>query len=64
MWNIILKPQSERHQGWQAFLHGSPNIKGVGRTKEEAVAALWNQVAGKLILENPAPFGMTVTLPK
>lgn len=65
MWNIVIQPfqpQIGRNKRWQAYLRNRPRIKGIGRSKEEAVGALWNQMVGKFILDKPSIFNVTLNV--
>lgn len=47
--------------GFKAYREEEPNICGVGRSKSEAMAALYLNMIGKLILEEPERFNLEIT---
>lgn len=44
----------------KAFYKGDDKLYGVGKTKSEAVAALYSYTIGKLIIDNPGQFGFEI----
>lgn len=69
MLKVIVLEQIADSKGlqWRAFFKDDPDhepgylpIYGVGKSKSEAIAALWIQKAGELILQNPSSFGVSI----
>jgi len=47
-------------KSWKAHFASDKDTCGVGRSKSEAVASLYINNVGKLILENPQAFGFNI----
>ncbi|MGD1002968.1 MAG: hypothetical protein ABR884_00120 [Minisyncoccia bacterium] len=54
---IVLEQTSN---SWNAYFDSNPKTKGVGSSQGEAVASLYTNEIGKLILQNPERFALTV----
>jgi hypothetical protein len=58
---IIIQCYGEN--SWKAYFSSDTSTWGVGRSKSEAVASLYTNNIGKLILENPKRFGLRIEEP-
>ncbi|OGN04469.1 MAG: hypothetical protein A2831_02840 [Candidatus Yanofskybacteria bacterium RIFCSPHIGHO2_01_FULL_44_17] len=47
-------------RSYKAYFENDPGSCGVGRTRKEAIAALYTYEIGKLILDNPEQFGFEI----
>ena len=56
----IIVIESYGEKSWKAYFFSDKETLGVGRSKSEAVASLYINNIGKLILENPKRFGLRI----